>query len=68
MTIETDEMEIDSEVPDSRRCGQCNEMAVIAHTMLYMGKTRILGYLCQGCLDTMKRDAYEERYGDGFDR
>ena len=68
MTIEPNQIEIDLQVPDGKRCGQCNNMAVMPLTIRYLGKTRILDYLCQGCLDTMKRDALQQHYQNNLNK
>jgi hypothetical protein len=68
MTIKTDEMEIDRHIPDGQECDHCEQLAVVTQSLIRPGAQTGTGYLCQDCLDTIKRDLFEERYGDGFDR
>jgi hypothetical protein len=60
-------MAIDLRIPEEQRCDQCPQEATIAHPLVCpIGEVQV-GYLCQHCLDLMKRDAFEERYGDEGD-
>jgi hypothetical protein len=68
MTIKTDIKLHDGSIPDGQECDHCEQLAVATQRLIRPGEQPGTGYLCQDCLDDIKRDLFEERYGDGFDR